>query len=112
MNAAAKVIHQRNVFNGSLTDLHVSRQFCFHISLLLSVLISALVVVYLTNIQRVTVSQLQVEEQWAHQLTTERGQLLLEQATLATPARVEQLAAEKLHMVLPANKQAFILRLQ
>ncbi len=27
-------------------------------------------------------------------------------------ARVEQLAAEKLHMVLPVNKQAFILRLK
>ena len=112
MNAAARGIHQSNFFSGQLTDMRFSKQLCLQVALLLAVLISALAVVYITNLHRLTFSQLQVEEQKAHQLQLQWGQLLLEQASLATPARVEQLAGEKLHMLLPANKQTIILRVQ
>ena len=112
MNAAAREIHQSNFFSGQLTDMRLSRQICLQIALLLAVLISALVVVYITNVHRLTLGQLQAEEQQSHQLQLQWGQLLLEQASLATPARVQQLAAEKLHMTLPTSKQTFILRAQ
>ena len=92
--------------------MRFSKQLCLQIALLLAVLFSAVAVVYITNLHRLTFSQLQVEEQQAHQLQLQWGQLLLEQASLATPARVEQLAAEKLHMVLPSNKETIILRAQ
>jgi len=112
MNAAARIIHQSNVFNGQFSDIRLSRYAYWQIALLVSVLISALAVIYVTNMHRLTLSQLQIAEQKAHQLQLRWGQLLLEQASLATPARVQQLATEKLGMVLPINRQTFILRAQ
>ena len=112
MNAAAKVIYQSNFFSGQFADLRLSKTLCFHLVLLFAVLISALTVVYITNLHRVIFSQLQREEQKTHELQLQWGQLLLEQASLATPARVQQLATEKLHMVLPVDKQTFILRVK
>ncbi|MCP0914317.1 MULTISPECIES: cell division protein FtsL [Legionella] len=110
MNAAAKLIHQSNFFSGQIADIRLSKQLYLPIFLLLSVLCSALAVVYTTNLYRMTFSQVEAAEQKTHQLQLQWGQLLLEQASLATPARVEQLAIDKLDMTLPANKQVFILR--
>ena len=112
MNAAAREINQSNFFNGHLTEMRLSRSVCLQLSLLFAVLVSALAVVYVTNLHRITFTQLQVVEQQTNELQLQWGQLLLEQASLATPARVQQLAGEKLHMVLPANKQTVILRAQ
>ena len=112
MNAAARVIHQSNFFSGQLTEMRFSKQLCLQIVLLLAVLFSAVAVIYVTNVHRITFSQLQVEEQEGHQLQLQWGQLLLEQASLATPARVELLAAQKLQMMLPTDKQTIILRAQ
>ena len=112
MNAAAKVINQSTFFSGQFTDIRLSKTLCMHMILLFSVLFSALAVIYITNMHRMTFSQLQSTEQKAHQLQLQWGQLLLEQASLATPARVQQLATEKLHMALPVEKQAFILHVQ
>lgn len=110
MNAAAKVINQSNVFHGELAKMRLSLSFCFQTALMLVVLFSAIMVVYVTNLQRVTLNQLQMAQQQGHQLEVQWGQLLLEQASLATPARVEQMAASQLHMVLPSKSQAYILR--
>lgn len=109
MNAAAKGIHQGNFFHGELKSLRFSKIFCMQMTLLLTVLVSALAVVYFTNVHRLTVSQLEHEEQRAHHLQLQWGQLLLEQASLATPARVEQLAIKKLHMQLPSERQMLVL---
>jgi len=112
MNAAARGINQSDIFHGHLASMRLSRQLCLQITLLASVLISALGVVYTTNVHRNALSQLESAEQQTHQLQLQWGQLLLEQASLATPSRVQMLASEKLHMVLPANKQAFVLRVR
>ena len=92
--------------------MRFSRQLCLQLALLFAVLFSAVAVVYVTNLHRLTFSQLQVEEQQSHQLQLQWGQLLLEQASLATPGRVQELAEEKLHMTLPSNKETIILRAQ
>ncbi|AHE67670.1 cell division protein FtsL [Legionella oakridgensis] len=112
MNAAAKMIHQSNIFSGQFADIRLSRLFCFQVFLLISVLASALAVIYATNQHRMTFSQLQRAEQKAHELQLQWGQLLLEQASLATPARVQQLAREKFKMSLPVDKQILILRVK
>ena len=109
MNAAAKGINESNFFHGQWADVRLSRPLCLQIALVCSVLLSALAVVYTTNVERMTLSQLESAEQQGHQLEMQWGQLLLEQASLATPSRVEQLASEKLHVVLPTNKQLFFL---
>lgn len=110
MNAAARDINQSNFFHGQLADIRLSLSSALHIGLLLIVLLSALAVVYMTNLQRTTLYQLESAEQQTHQLQLQWGQLLLEQASLATPSRVEQLAANKLNMILPMNKKMMVLR--
>lgn len=112
MNAAAKAINQSNFFNGHLSDMRLSKESFFFLSLLIAVLISALAVIYTTNEHRMRFSELQRLEQHSNLLRLRWGQLLLEQASLATPARVEQLAAEKLEMRLPVDKETYVLRIQ
>lgn len=113
MNAAAKVINQEGtLFNGQLADIHMSKSLYMLIILLVAVLISALAVVYSTNSYRVTLSQVEQQEQLTHYLQLQWGQLLLEQASLATPARVEELANDKLQMVLPTAKNTYWLQPQ
>ncbi len=112
MNAAAKGINQSDFFHGHFAKMRLSKKVCLHIGLQLAVLVSALSVVYTTNVHRMALSQLEQAEQQAHQLTLQRGQLLLEQASLATPSRVQLLATEKLNMMLPVSKQTYVLRAQ
>ncbi len=110
MNAAAKVIQQNSLFQGRWANIQFSKPLFLHLVLLFFVLSSALSVVYVINLHRITCSQIQVETQRTQHLQLQWGQLLLEQASLATPARVERLAHEKLHMVYPSNKHTFTLR--
>ncbi len=112
MNAAAKVINQGNLFNGQLADMHMSKSIYMLIVLLAAVLVSAFAVVYSTNSYRSTLSQVEQEEQQSHFFQLQWGQLLLEQASLATPARVEELATEKLGMILPSAKNTYLLHAQ
>jgi len=112
MNAAAREINQSNLFSGQFSEMRISRSTFQQIVLIVAVLVSALAVVYTTNMHRLTFAKLETVEQQSHQLQLQWGQLLLEQASLATPGRVQELAAEKLHMVLPTSKQTFILRVR
>lgn len=112
MNAAARHIHQSTLFSGQIGGIRLSKQFLIQLFLLLSVLGSALAVVYSTNVYRETFTELQMAERNAQEIQLRWGQLLLEQASLSTPGRVQELAATKLQMVLPANNQTVMLRLQ
>ena len=112
MNAAARDINQSNFFHGQWADMRLSWSISLQIVVLAAVLVSALAVIYITNLHRMTLSQLEMADQQAHLLQLQWGQLLLEQASLATPSRVEQMATDKLHMVLPANKKLFVLRVR
>ncbi|CEG56426.1 cell division protein FtsL [Legionella fallonii] len=112
MNAAARVINQGNLFNGQLANMHMSKSFYFLMILLISVLISGFAVIYSTNTYRSVFAQVEQEEQQSHFLQLQWGQLLLEQASLATPARVEELAIEKLKMTFPTSKNTYLLHAQ
>lgn len=109
MNAAAKVINQGNLFNGQLAKMHMSKSFYFLFVLMVAILISALAVIYSTNSYRSTFSMVEQEEQQTHVLQLQWGQLLLEQSSLATPARVEDLAVKQLKMTLPGQKNTYFL---
>lgn len=110
MNAAARAINQSNVFNGRLMEIRLSKELLTVLILVVSFLASALAVVYITNTYRLSLSQLEQTEQQAHQLQSQWGQLLLEQASLARPARVEELATDKLKMTLPEDKNTYVLQ--
>lgn len=112
MNAAAREINQITLFSGQIGGLRLSKQLVLQLMLLFSILASALLVVYTTNVHRETFTEWQQAMRTEQQLQLRWGQLLLEQASLSTPARVQELAAEKFKMILPANNQTVLLRLE
>lgn len=112
MNAAARAINQSTLFNARLWDIQLSKGFIFLMMLLFALLASALAVVYVTNMYRINLSQLQQLELQTHQLNVQRGQLLLEQTSLAAPSRVERIAATQLNMQLPSDKNIYFLQPQ
>lgn len=112
MNAAARVINQGTLFNGQLADMHMSKSLYMLIILLVAVLVSALAVVYSTNSYRVTLNKVEQQEHLTHYLQLQWGQLLLEQASLATPARIEEIATDKLQMLLPTSNNTYWLQAQ
>jgi cell division protein FtsL len=67
----------------------------------LAVLASSLGVVYAKQEARSRFNELQQLTQQRDELDTEWGQLQLEQSTLATHSRVEQVAHGDLHMSIP-----------
>ena len=80
--------------------------------LLVTVVLSALSIVTSQHKARKLFIELQKEKEHAQQMEVEWGQLQLEQSTWAAPARVEQVAAQKLQMQLPKNGQVQFIRVQ
>lgn len=110
MNAAAKVIHQSNVFTGHWFAMRLSSMQRILFSSMTAVLMSAIAIVYVTNEYRIALSEMENMEKQAHELRLTWGQLLLEQASLLTPSRVEALASQKLGMHIPAEQAVLVLR--
>lgn len=110
MNAAARVMHESNIFDGQLANMRMSKSVYLLIIILMMVLVSAFTVIYSTNSYRSTLSKLELEEQQTELLQQQWGQLLLEQASLATPGRVEEMASQKLKMSLPTRKNTYMLQ--
>lgn len=110
MNAAARAISETKLFSGHLTEMRLSRQTVLTLVLLLAVLVTALGVVYDINDYRIGLSELEQLEQNKQRLQVEWSRLLLEEASLATPQRVGQMAHEKLNMHIPVDKHTFVLR--
>ncbi len=81
-----------------------------HLLLLLVVIVCALGVVTSQHKARKLFMELQKEKDEAQRMEEEWGQLQLEQGTLATPARVEKIAASKLQMQLPKSWQVQFIR--
>lgn len=74
-------------------------------ALVVLVLISALAVSWSVHRARQLTSEMQTLQRDQDAMQTEWGQLLLEQSTWGGYARVEQLAREKLDMILPKAGQ-------
>ena len=109
MNSSAKAINQSNVFQGRLADMRLSKALRVLILLLCLLFLTALATIYITNVLRIRFTALQQLKEQADALQLEQAQLLLEQASFATPARVQALAIEHLHMVSPNEKSTYIL---
>ena len=80
--------------------------------LLVAVVLCALSVVTSQHKARKLFIELQKEKEQAQQMEVEWGQLQLEQSTWAAPARVEQVAVQKLQMQLPRNGQVQFIRIK
>lgn len=69
--------------------------------LFLACLISGLAIVGITHQTRMQYAEWQRLNQEKNQLSTEWGQLLLEESTWSSPVRIERIAAERLEMRIP-----------
>lgn len=100
MNAASRSLSSGTWFRGDMKQVVMTKEGIFSILLLIAVLISAVMVVYVKNEQRVYFSQLQAVKQKRVQLDLEWHQLMLEESAMAAPARVQRIAHDGLHMVI------------
>lgn len=76
--------------------------------LIAAVFLSALAVIDARHENRVQFAQLQQLRHQRDQINIEWGQLLLEQSTWSTHARVEQIATQKLDMEMPKHPEVVV----
>lgn len=105
-NTATRVIVRRVNVSWSLKPNFAT------LLLVLIVLISALSVVYVADLNRRLFIQSQAEQNAQNQMHTDWGKLLLEQTTWSTQARIQALAQERLGMIAPSNANTVIIREQ
>ncbi|MCA1771325.1 MAG: cell division protein FtsL [Halomonas sp.] len=100
------------------SSLHAGWPFSFRLRpwpvvlgvLFLVCLVTAFCVVATTHATRGQYAQLQHLEQEQSQLNTEWGQLLLEEGAWSTPARIEQIATQRLGMRIPDVNDVEVIR--
>lgn len=78
--------------------------------LVVAVISTALGVVYTQHQSRKLFVELEQQRKKQDQLDAEWGRLQLEQGTLATPGRIENMARERLEMALPGDNEVVIVR--
>lgn len=81
-----------------------------NIFLMLLVIISALAVVYIADLNRRAFIDYQTAQNTHNQLYIDWGKLLLEQSTWSTQARIQTLAEQKLNMHLPTAMDIVIVK--
>lgn len=111
MNTAAKALSDASFSKTGVWRKLLSKQFLFTSTLALAVFVSAICVVYVKDLNRrlfIDLSSAQAEQS---QLQTEWGQLLLEQGTWSTQARIQKVAQEQLNMTVTDPKSVQHVRL-
>ena len=88
--------------------LMFSQQSLLVSTLVITIFISAVGVIYDQAMNRILFSQLQSLEKSRDNLSMEWGQLLLEQSTWATQARVQDIAQNDLSMYFPNQKNVVV----
>lgn len=101
MNAAARLLNQGVLSRSWVFSILISRSQLSGLILMLTLLFSALSVIYVTNMtrglnaafQKMLIERRQIELQW--------GQLISEKSTWTMPLKVEEVAAQQFDMVMP-----------
>ncbi|MHB1947519.1 MAG: cell division protein FtsL [Gammaproteobacteria bacterium] len=108
MNAAARFLSQSSVSRTWVISVLMSKAQLSTLTLLVAVLMSALSIVYVTNNTRSLNASLQQMQAERDRLHVQWGQLLLEKSTWIMQARIQQIASNKLGMVVPNSKSVVI----
>lgn len=109
MNAAARLLNQGTLSRGWILSVLMTRSQTILAFLLMAVVINALAIVYCTNLTRSVHASLQQASVEQDKIHAEWQQLLLEQGTLTTQARVQEIAEQRLGMVLPSHQSTVII---
>src|SRR5688572_11286216 len=113
MNAAARALSEGLSF--ATTPVHVryitlSRQVLITLSLVIAIIISALMMITVADHNRIAVGDLASLLRTQTELHTTYGQLLLEENTWASAARIETIAQQKFGMIQPDLKKVVIIK--
>lgn len=110
MNAAGRLVHQNVLSFHWVRHYFFTRQQMLPSLLALSILLSAFGIIYFTQVTRVLHANYEhclVEKDHLH---VQQGQLLLERSTWIMQARVQQIAENKLGMVIPDHKSVVVIQ--
>lgn len=108
MNAAARLAHQNVLSRHLVMTRLISRTQLAIIAMSISVLLSALGVIYITQMTRVLYAAYQHNLVEQDHLEVQRGQLLLERSTWMMQSRVQNIAENKMGMIVPNAKSVVI----
>lgn len=108
MNAAARLVHQSILSRHLVFTYLLTKRQMTVIALALAVLLSALSIIYVTHTTRILYANYQRNIVEQDRLLIARGQLLLERGTGMMQARIQQIAENKLGMVIPDHKSVVI----
>ena len=109
MNAAARLFNQGAIARGWAFSLLLARTNVAIVFLTTAILVSALAVVYVTNLARSMHADVEQTLLDRDQMHIAWGQLLLEKSTWMTQAHVQQVAEKQLKMAFPNSKSVVII---
>lgn len=110
MNAASRALAEGSFTGNNVRSMALSPRNLLMTLLILMSLITGCAVVYLKDMNRRLYYELQTLQQTRDELNIELGQLLLEQNTWATPARIQQIAQERLVMNTPPSQAVVMVK--
>ncbi|MBX3709329.1 MAG: cell division protein FtsL [Gammaproteobacteria bacterium] len=108
MNAAARLVHQGVLSRHLLLTHLLNRRQIVVVALVLAVLLSALSIIYVTHITRIMHAAYQRNIAEQHHLHEQKGRLLLELSTWMMQARIQQIAENKLGMIVPDHQSVMV----
>lgn len=109
MNTAARLVNQGVLSRSWVISVLLKRSQLPLLAMVISVLLSALSVIYMTNTTRslnATIQQTLAERERLH---VQWGQLLLEKSTWIMQARIQNLAEGKFNMQIPDSKSVVVI---
>lgn len=109
MNAAARLVHESGLSRHMLRTWFFTRRQITVTLLAMTVLLSALSIVYVTQVTRVLHAAYQSNQAEKNRLQVEYGQLMLERSTWIMQARIQEMAEAHLGMVIPDRKSVVVI---
>ena len=109
MNVAVRAINQGMVLPRLFVLPVVLKKQFLVVSLLTAILFSALAIIYVQDVNRRLVGQLETLQNTYENSQMQWSQLLLEESAWSSQARVEKIARNQLNMVVPTNSPVIVI---
>jgi cell division protein FtsL len=111
MNAIAKAIVQNLSFEGRFVPIKLSLSSLRIWFLVVAIMMSALAVVYIKDLNRRLFIDHQNLQQINSEVSVDYGKLLLEQGVWSAQGRIQSVAINSLNMTIPSSSNIVILKL-
>lgn len=109
MNTAARLVNQDVLSRSSVISVLLQKSQLPLLVMIISVLLTALSVIYITNATRSLHANIQQTLAERERLHVQWGQLLLEKSTWIMQARIQNLAEGRLGMLIPDSKSVVVI---